>query len=369
MRQIDRLILKEIVGPWIFGVGLFSALLMAGTYLNKIADYVVQGVPGGMILQLTALLFPAILVKTFTMAVLLAALLSFGRLSSDSEIVALRAGGASIFRIVQPVMLFSFAIALATFGFNEVIVPGAASKAKQLINDLANQGTRQEGSPISFPLASKGKLRGYVVARSLNPGARTMRGVTIVAYDEKTGQTTHYLQAPEMEYRSERDWHIRGNSKILDANSGYEINATEAWPEFLPSITKSPADLLRLGNNDPDILSMREIRAEIDRARTDGDVPDARIRNMEYWFWNKISVPLAAFIFGTLGAVLGIRNHRTGTAAGFALAVGIIFGYVTLANFMNVWAQGGVLPPWAASFAPVILGLIASGIIMWKRNA
>ncbi|MGV3615636.1 MAG: LptF/LptG family permease [Fimbriimonas sp.] len=369
MKQIDRLILKEIFGPWIFGVGLFAALLMAGTYLNKIADYVVQGAPGGLIIQLVALLIPAILVKTFTMAVLLAALLAFGRLSSDSEIVALRAGGASIYRIVQPVMLFSFAIALVTFGFNEIVVPSAASRAKTLMRELADKGPTTDGEPIEFPIATKGKLRAHVVAQSFNLGARLMRGVTIVAYGDD-GKTTHYLSAPEMEYRGENEWRILGTgTKLIDAQGGYVLKMSEVWPESIPKITKSPADLLLASNNDPDLLSMREVQAEITRAREDGDVTDARVRNMEYWYWNKISVPLAAFIFGTLGAVLGIRNHRTGTAAGFALAVGIIFGYVTLANFMNVWAQGGVLPPWAASFAPLALGLVASGIIMWKRNA
>jgi lipopolysaccharide export system permease protein len=368
MRQIDRLIIKEIAGPWIFGVGLFSALLMAGSYLNKIADYVVQGAPGGLIAQLVFLLLPAVMVKTFTMAVLLAALLSFGRLSSDSEIVALRAGGASILRIVQPVMLFSLAIAFVTFGFNEVVVPSAASRASTLMRELADTANRREGDPVQFAIVSKRKLQAHVVARGLNIADRRMYGVTVVAYGDD-GKVTHYLSAPEMEYRDKDDWRMIGTSKLVDANGGYVMSTVEAWPEFIASIRKSPTELLRMGNNDPDLLSMREVKAEIARGIQEGDITQERIRNMQYWYWNKISVPLAAFIFGTLGAVLGIRNHRTGTAAGFALAVGIIFGYVTLANFMNVWAQGGVLPPWAASFAPLALGLVASGIIMWKRNA
>lgn len=368
MRQIDRLILKEIVGPWIFGVGLFSALLMAGSYLTKIADYVVSGSPGGIVAQLVLLLMPAIMVKTFTMAVLLAALLAFGRLSSDSEIVALRAGGASILRIVQPVMLFSLGIAVVTFGFNEIVVPSAASRASELMRELATKSATREGDPVQFAIVTNRKLQAHVVARDLNIGAQKMTGVTVVAYG-KDGSVTHYLSAPEMEYRGQDDWRMIGKSRLVDAKGGYVLNTIEAWPEFIAKPTKSPLELLRAGSNDPDLLSMSQVREEIERGRKDGDITQDRIRNMEYWYWNKLSVPLAAFIFGTLGAVLGIRNHRTGTAAGFALAVGIIFGYVTLANFMNVWAQKGVLPPWGASFAPLVLGLIASGIIMWKRNA
>ena len=114
LRQIDRLITKELIGPWLFGVGLFSALLMAATYLGRLVGYIVDQAPGELVGQLVVLSLPAILVKTFTMAVLLAALLAFGRLSSDSEIVALRAGGASIYRIVAPVAFFSLLVAMIT---------------------------------------------------------------------------------------------------------------------------------------------------------------------------------------------------------------------------------------------------------------
>jgi lipopolysaccharide export system permease protein len=359
MKQLDRLILKEIFGPWIFGIGLFTALLMAGTYLNKIADYVVQGVPGGTILQLSGLLFPAILVKTFTMAMLLAGLLGFGRLSSDSEIVALRAGGASIVRIVRPVMLFSVGITLLTFLFNEAIVPSAANQAKAIITDIANRTKDSDGVAVSFPVSKQY----YVVARSMT--GNVMRQVTLIAYNRE-GDISHYLEAPQMEFdRTNGWWHVVGETKLIDAKGRYQIETEEAWPE----ITRSPTEIIRLSSNDPDLLSMAEVRREIERGYADGATSVKRIHNMEYWYWNKISVPLAAFVFGTLGAVLGIRNHRTGTAAGFALAVAIIFGYVTLGNFMNVGAQEGLMPPWLASFAPVALGFVASVIIMSKRNA
>lgn len=367
MKLVDRLILKEILGPWCFGIGLFSSLLMAGTYLNKIADWVVQGIPSGIILQLVLLLFPAILVKTFTMATLLAALLGFGRLSSDSELVALRAGGASVSRIVRPVTLFSVVIALCTFGFNEVVVPGAATRARGIMADIANAGGKRSGNPVAFPLSDKGGLRLYVVSKAWS--GDTMQGVTVVFYD-KTGAVSNYLQTSQMQWRPlDGRWRISGQSTILSADGRDVIRTTDIWPDDLgPSVTRTPTDIGLFGNNDPDLLSMREVQAQIQRGKELGDVSEAKLRNMEYWFWSKISVPLAAVIFGTLGAVLGIRNHRTGTASGFALAVAIIFAYVTMVQFLNVWAQGGVLPPWLASFAPILFGAIAAGTIMAKRN-
>ena len=90
--------------------------------------------------------------------------------------------------------------------------------------------------------------------------------------------------------------------------------------------------------------------------------------NLQFWLYNKFALPLAAIVFGLLGAPLGIRNARTGTAAGFAIGVAIIFGYFMLVNILNNFAMGGAMPAWAASFAPLVIGLGFAVFIMWRRN-
>jgi lipopolysaccharide export system permease protein len=369
MKKIDRLVLGELIGPWAFGVAMFSALLIAATYLGKIADYVVQGVPGSSVLEITLLLLPAVLVKTFAMAVLLAALLAFGRLSSDSEIVALRAAGASVYRIVAPVAVFSLLIAGVAFVFNERIVPSAAMRSTAIMNDIANTIKGKALQPTFYPLVEKGKVKGMIVAKDFSLAARTLRGVTVVAYDESE-DPSFYMNAAELEWHDESNWRIRGDATILDARGENLINLRGgAWPEYIPQLTVTPGELFASKNNDNDLYSMGQLRKLIREGRETGSLSLEKIRNYEYGYWNKIALPLAAFIFGVLGATLGIRSHRTGTAAGFALAIGIIFAYFTMANFMNVWALGGVFPPYIASFTPIITGLIAAGIILKQRNA
>ena len=89
----------------------------------------------------------------------------------------------------------------------------------------------------------------------------------------------------------------------------------------------------------------------------------------EFGYWNKIALPLATFVYGMLGAPLGIRRNRTSAAAGFAVAVAIIAAYITLINVLNVYSQGGMIPPVVASFAPIVIGLIAAAVIIRHRNA
>jgi len=369
-RQIDRLIVKELVGPWLFGVGLFSALLMAATYLGRLVGYIVDQAPGNLVGQLVLLLMPAILVKTFTMAVLLAALLSFGRLSSDSEIVALRAGGASIYRIVAPVAMFSFIVAVITFWFDEQVVPSATSRSLEVVREIIDKKGIKGSQPIARPIVADQKLQAFLNAKNYDTLTQAFQGVTLLVYDKK-GKISWTLNAKEMKFDPSKPekWSIDGGGELVSGDYTDFVQIDHAWPKQVPSIDSTFSELTADRKDEFETMSMNELKTAIDQHRTKGDWTKSEIANGEYGYWNKLSVPLASFVFGTLGAVLGIRNHRTGTAAGFALAVGIIFGYFMLANFMAIWAQGGYIPAYVASFAPITVGFVASWIIMWRRNA
>jgi lipopolysaccharide export system permease protein len=69
-----------------------------------------------------------------------------------------------------------------------------------------------------------------------------------------------------------------------------------------------------------------------------------------------------------VGAPLGIRNHRSGAASGFWLAVIIIFIYMLLSNVLAITAQGGAIPAWVASFTPIVLGVAAGAYLTYIKN-
>src|ERR1044072_752171 len=127
---------------------MFTMLLLAAGYLGRIARFVVEGVPPSGVLKITLLLLPAILVQSFAMALLLGALLAFGRLSGDSEITAIRAVGVSLYRIVAPVSAFSLVVAGVAFYVNEQMVPSAARQSASIMSELAGRPNSRKGQPI-----------------------------------------------------------------------------------------------------------------------------------------------------------------------------------------------------------------------------
>ncbi|MFN3728628.1 MAG: LptF/LptG family permease [Fimbriimonadaceae bacterium] len=368
MRLIDRLILKELFGPWAFGVGIFTVLIMAGTYLFKITDFIVQGIPPLVILELTILLLPGVIAKTFSMAMLLASLLAFGRLSSDSEVVAMRAAGASIRRMMVPVGVFGFAVSLLFFTVNETVVPAASLRATVIQSEIAKTLDVKATQPMNFSQFDEGRLVANVSAVDFSFQARTLRGVTVVAYNE-AGEPGWVMFAKELEYHSPESWRLRGGGRLLSADGTESIVLDgDAWPPQLPKASFTPETLIAPSLKDLDSFSMRQMGEEIAKAKANPRFSPSQIANLEFGYYNKVALPLAALVFGLVGAPLGIRNHRTGVASGFWMSIVIIFGYMLLANFLAVNAQGNVIPASVASLLPVGIGLVCGFALIWRRD-
>ena len=123
-RILDRLIVKELMGPFLFGVMAFTLIMVAGGLLFQLADLIIErGVSFSVAGRLFLYQLPSVVVLTLPMSCLLASLLGFSKMSSNSEIVALKAAGVSFSRISRPVLISSIFVTLFAFAINETLVP------------------------------------------------------------------------------------------------------------------------------------------------------------------------------------------------------------------------------------------------------
>ncbi|MCC6404456.1 MAG: LptF/LptG family permease [Fimbriimonadaceae bacterium] len=368
MSRLDRLVLGEIVGLWVFGVLIFTVLVTAGSFLFQLTEYIAKGSSPFQVAGLAGLLLPGIMAKTFPMAVLLAALLSFGRLSGDSEIVAIKAAGFSVPRLVLPVGLFGIVVAGAAFVFGELVVPWSARQALEIRKEMDRelQGTTLQ--PTSRPIFENGKLRAFVVARDFSFARRALSGVVIAVYGDDD-KVSFFLDAEELVYNDEQDWRINGSAKLVPGDGGAVVTFVDGvWPREVPRFSATPSDILAQTLRDLDALAMSEMGRQIHRERENPSKDPGQLANLEFGYWNKVAVPLGALVFGLVGAPLGIRNHRSGAATGFWLSVVIIFGYMMIVNLMAILAQGGLFPAYIASFTPTVVGLGVAVFLIYRRN-
>src|SRR6266446_7992986 len=113
MRRItilDRYVAREVLGPFVLGVGLLTFALVTGRLLKLTEMVVNHGVTLGDVASLIGYIMPAFMGLTFPMAVLIGVLMGFGRMSGDRELIAARACGMSLYRLAAPVAGFALFI-------------------------------------------------------------------------------------------------------------------------------------------------------------------------------------------------------------------------------------------------------------------
>ncbi len=120
--EIDIYIYKEIIPNYFFGLIFFTFILLLNQLFYIVKLYIEYNVPINQVFILLFNLIPLLLSMTIPIGILPAYLLSMGRFSQDSEIIAMKSCGISTFRIFSPGIIFGFLISIAAFFFTDKVV-------------------------------------------------------------------------------------------------------------------------------------------------------------------------------------------------------------------------------------------------------
>jgi lipopolysaccharide export system permease protein len=137
---MDIYLVRELITPFFFSVGIFSAL---GVTIGTVSDLSYKIVNSDLAfisaVQIFCLKIPEYIAYGLPISVLLTTLITYSRLSKDSELVALRSCGVSIIRLVTPALILSLLVTFLTFIFNELIVSNANYQATTILVEQLNE--------------------------------------------------------------------------------------------------------------------------------------------------------------------------------------------------------------------------------------
>jgi lipopolysaccharide export system permease protein len=139
MKILRRYILREHIGPFVAASGVLTGLMLLNQLAKRFGDLVGKGLPWYVIGEVFGLSVPFIVAMTMPMAVLVAVLYTFSRLSSDNEITAVKAGGVGILRLTLPVLVASTVVAVAMVAFNDRVLPESNHKLRTLLSDIGRK--------------------------------------------------------------------------------------------------------------------------------------------------------------------------------------------------------------------------------------
>lgn len=354
-RIIDRYLLKELLGPFAIGVGVFTFFLFIGR-MYQLTDLVIaKRVPFRLVLFLLMYMFPAFLALTVPMALLLAVLLACGRLSGDLEVIALNSSGVSSLRLLRPFLAAGVVVTLAIAWLTLVAAPHSItaieSQMLQILKTRASSGIQERTFSASF-----GGLVIYV--EEVSPSQLALTGVLVA--DERDPALSRIILAREGRLLTDEVLR-RVTLRFIDGS----INETDtADPKRFRYTGFSLYDmtlplessLSRAAEPEKPEKSL-SVRNLIERA---GAIEDPKAA-APYWveLHKRLALPMAALVFVVVGFALGVRSHRAGRAVAFTASFAIMATYYILINSLEGLALNRRLPIGLAIWLPnlVFLGV------------
>jgi lipopolysaccharide export system permease protein len=363
---LDRYMIAELVGPFNFGLSAFT-LIFAATNILAISRLVSEeNAPLVAAVEYFLWQMPQIVITVVPMAMLLGTLLALGRLSAESEITALKAGGIGLVRAVAPLLVVGFGISLLAFVLQESVVPFANDQAVYLREQAIKQVGAFGGGSHSVVSQLPGGGEQVTYFKGYAAATRELLFVTIVTYG--TDNRPKAILYSERGHYVAPSWTFE-NALIYKFSPDGTIEETSADPHAVIDVGEKPSEIQqRATDNDRESMSRSQIR----RIIASGQLAPQELRAYETTYEGKLARPFASFVFTLIAIPFALRNPRGGgTGLGFGLAIPIAFAYFVIASvFSAVFTglPGGYAVSTIGAWLPNVL-FTAIGWLLLRRAA
>ena len=373
---IDKWLIAQLIPPLIFSISAFTVVsLSVGVMFDLIRKIVEFGLPFGLALKILFFKLPGFLVLSFPMSVLLSTLLTYGKLSSNSELLALRSIGIKTSRFVAPALIVSIFMTGITFFFNNSLVPYSNKLAEISMRDGLGKSTIIErGNDVFFP--GYGSL---IDPKTNKPSERNtyltqiffsrvvenkiMKNVTLLDFSRIGNKQV--LSAESASFDKENLRWIFKNGKIIYFSSDAQTSIINFKTYFYP-LGDGPLKVSEI-QKDANDMTVAEAIAAKNIYENAGNVKDAR--KMKVRIQEKFTLPFACLVFGLIGSSLGSKpNLRSSRGQGFGLSVILILIYYVISFLFSSLGVKGLLSPILAAWMPVLISL-GVGIYLLRKSS
>jgi LPS export ABC transporter permease LptG/LPS export ABC transporter permease LptF len=352
--RLNRLFYREIAGPCLVTLIVLTFVVFTREF-GRLAELLIRRNADSLILaQIVLNILPSVLVFSIPFAFLIGTLIALSRLSSDSEVIALRAAGVSAWQMLQPVLRVGVLVALLTAAFTFVLLPQGNWKLRLLSHELGFQPIQSQIKPRIF---NEDLPDTILYVEDIDLIDSSWRGVFIHTLNGEVRRTVLAEQGRMIASEDGRrlQLHLENGSVYETRESAPErdsLTLFETQDVLLPTPETEPAF-------DKPKRPKDKILAELWADQGRGDEAARRANSVE--LHGRFALPLAALIFAVLGVTLGTSTPRGGRGYGFMISVTIAFSYFVMFDMGRSLAVGGVLPVWLGAWgANLLLALFAT---------
>lgn len=350
VKIIDRYLVRSFLLPLAYCLLAVQILFIAYDLSDKLKDFFDANVPPDMIVRYYLYNVPIVFSMLAPFAILLALLYCLGNLSRNNEIIAMRASGIALFRIVRPYLVLGFILYVVTLVASEAFVPTSKRLAAKIVKQPSSVRValvaQSDGSLISFVNAQDD--RSWAMA-ALDPESNTVNGVTVTSYTHsQTMRKSSTLEASSGEFVPGFGWWFYDVTLIRYAPDGTARPAAKFRKCAMRYFTETPADMLAAQPGDVEMMTFFEILKAMRHLSIKSDF----FKKLSMELQRRIAGPAACFVFVLLAAPFGIHHTRAGMVKGVITSIMLCLGYYVIAAFFINLGQKGLMLPIIAAWLP-----------------
>jgi LPS export ABC transporter permease LptF len=362
MRTLRVYMLKEFISPYLGSMAFFTMLLL----LERVMGFLGLVAKGyASVIDFLVLLFfsvPPTLALTMPMSTVMGALIAVGRLSNDSEITAVKAGGIRLSALFVSLYAAGVFIGGASFFLTDSLVPLGNIKFRTLYQRLT----------IARP-----------DAQIIPGGINTLSGSStflVERVDEKTGDlldVTIFEDTPELRtISSKRGTFLPKDDRsryltlrlfdgiVLDSGKGREESfSSTRFVNLDMNIKTASQEILNVAKT-PSDMNIAELRNGLREQEKKSRSHNSFLMELH----KRIAIPFACVLFALLGTPFAVTRGRSGKGLGLGVGVLIIFFYYTFLIVLERMGRSGAVPPALAVWTPNILFFVAGTFFLVKRG-
>ena len=352
MSLITRYVLRLFITAIAASLVAFVSIFFVVDLIEQLDRFLDRDVAPAYIALYYVYYLPYIFVLTIPVSLLLASLYTFGQLTRQGELTAMKASGLSLYRLLRPLLLVSAVVSACLFWAGEQLVPHTSMRRAEIQSEHVDmQGGL--GQHVRYDVYLRGGGGRQIHMRVFDGSSAEGTGIYVTEF-HYDGSVNSVLTAERAVWTDGRWLLFDGVARRFRIGGGLSehIPFAELEPD---GWAETPEDFLR-GQKRPEEMSYGELDQLIQDVRRGGGDVQGYLVDLNL----KIAFPGAGLIIVLLGGALASHLRRGGVAVGFALSIGICFVYWGLLRFAQAFGHAGLLPPMAAAWgANALFGLLA----------
>lgn len=344
------------------GFFISTFVLLIDKLVNLANLILSKGVNFLTVLRLFLYLIPSLLYLTIPMGFLMASLLTFGKLSEDNEIIAMRCSGISLYHIISPILLLSLMASILLVIYNNNFAPSLQFCFKKLYYEIIYKDPLLKFDEYTFT-----HIQNYqIYIERINKRKNELRGIIIYKKEKDLDLPTLIVA------KSGRLFNPKSGVAVLKLKEGSIqkkdfVDPTKYERLFFQNY-EIPLNLSRTRNFtfNKSIMEMEssKLQEKIKKLKND-NLPTA---TLEVWYYIRYAIAFTSFAFALIGIPLGIKSHRGKKSFGFGLSLILFFIYYLLLSVTLTLGERDILNPKLNVWIPNIVTGITGFILIYKTE-